>query len=74
MGEKRYSALQFNSITRVKEHLRGEGLESEDDTNTAVTASLHRLSKDEHRAAIDRLSHRRENVWTVLVTALRTYV
>jgi hypothetical protein len=74
MGEKRYSALQSNSITRVKEHLRGEGFESEDDTNTAVTASLHRLSKDEHRAAIDLLSHRRENVWTVLVRALSTYV
>ena len=58
----------------MKERLRGEGFESEDDTNTAVTASLHRLSKDEHRAAIYRLPHRWENVETVLVKALRTYV
>jgi hypothetical protein len=66
--------MQFNSITRVKEHLRGEGFESEDDTNTAVTATLHRLSKHEHKAAIDRLPHGWENVRTVLVRTLRTYV
>jgi histone-lysine N-methyltransferase SETMAR len=44
----------------VKEHLRGQGIESEDDINTAITAFLHRLSKDEHRAATDHLPHRRE--------------
>ena len=58
----------------MKEHFRGEGFESEDDINTAVTGSLHRLSKDEHRAAIDRLPRRWENVWTVLVRALKTHV
>ena len=57
----------------MKEHLRGEGFESEDDTNTAVTATLHRLSKHEHKAAIDRLPHGWENVRTVLVRTLRTY-
>jgi hypothetical protein len=39
----------------MKEHLREKRFESEDDINTAVTASLKRPSKDEYRAAIDRL-------------------
>jgi hypothetical protein len=47
-------------IARVKEYLRGKRFEVEDDTNTAITASLHRLSKDECRAAIDHLRQRRE--------------
>ena len=44
----------------VKEHLRGQWIKSEDDINTAITASLHRLSKEEHKAAIDCLPHRRD--------------
>jgi len=41
----------------VKEHLWGKWFELEDYINTAVT-SLHHLSKDEYRAAIDHISHR----------------
>jgi hypothetical protein len=54
--------VQFNSIIHVKEHLRGEGFESEDDTNTAVTTSLHCLGKSEHRAVTDCSPHRWEIV------------
>jgi hypothetical protein len=35
----------------------GNRFESEDDIDTAVIASLHHLSKDEYRAAIDHLPH-----------------
>ena len=42
----------------VKERLWGKWFESEDDINTAVTSSLHHLSKNEYRAAIDHLLHR----------------
>jgi hypothetical protein len=38
----------------------GKQFESDDNINTAVTASLHRQSKDEYRVAIGRLPHRRE--------------
>jgi hypothetical protein len=41
----------------VKEYLQGKRFESEDNISTAVTASLHYLNKDEHRAAVDRLPH-----------------
>jgi histone-lysine N-methyltransferase SETMAR len=41
-------------FSRVKEHLWGKRFESEDDINTAVTASLKRPTKDEYRAAVDR--------------------
>jgi hypothetical protein len=44
----------------VKEHVRGKRFESEDDINTAVTTSLKLPSKDEYRAAIDRLPRRWE--------------
>jgi hypothetical protein len=44
----------------VKEHLWGKLLELEDEIDTAVTASLHHLSKDEYRDAIDFLLHRWE--------------
>jgi hypothetical protein len=44
----------------VKEHLWGKQCESEDDINTAVTASLHCLNKDEYRAATDHVPHRWE--------------
>ena len=40
-----------------KEHLWGKHFESEDDINSAVTASLHHLRKDEYTPAIDRLPH-----------------
>jgi len=39
-------------FAHVKEHLWGKEFESKDDVDTAVTASLHHLSKDEYRAAI----------------------
>jgi transcriptional/translational regulatory protein YebC/TACO1 len=44
----------------VKAHLRGKQFESEDDINTVVPTSSHRLSKDEYRAAIDHLPCRLE--------------
>jgi hypothetical protein len=47
-------------FARVKEHLRGKHCEPEDDLNTAVTDSLHCLSKDKYKAAIDCLPRKRE--------------
>ena len=47
-------------FAHVTEHLWEEQCESEDDINIAVTASLHRLSKNEYRAAIDHIPHRWE--------------
>jgi len=44
----------------VKEHLQGKRFELDNDCNTTITASLHCLSKDEYRAAIDHLPHRQE--------------
>ena len=41
----------------MKEHLWGKQCESEDDINTAVTASLYHQSKDKYRAAIDHVPH-----------------
>jgi len=49
-------------FARVKKHLQSKLFESEDDINTAVTASLNCLNKDECRAATDRLSHRWEKL------------
>jgi len=43
----------------VKEHCRGKRFELED-INAAITASLHHLSKDNYRAAIDHLPCRWE--------------
>ena len=51
-------------------------LEVEDEINTAVTASLYHVSKDEYRAAIDILPH----IWekcadsTGVYIEMRTYV
>jgi hypothetical protein len=53
----------------VKQHLRGKGFESERDINTAVTASLYRLNRDEYRAAIDLYHIDGKSVWIVLVIA-----
>jgi histone-lysine N-methyltransferase SETMAR len=47
-------------FSRVKEHLRGKGFDSEDDIKTAVTASLKRPTADKYRAEIDRLPRRWE--------------
>ena len=47
-------------LASVKEGLRGTQFESQDDVNTAVTASSHLLSEDEHTAASDRLPRRSE--------------
>jgi len=47
-------------FAHVKAHLWGKKFESEDNINTAVPASSHRLSKDEYRAAIGHLPHRLE--------------
>jgi len=44
----------------VKRHCHGKRFELEDDINTAITASLHHLSKDIYRAAIDHLPCRWE--------------
>jgi histone-lysine N-methyltransferase SETMAR len=57
-------------LSRVKEHLRGKRFESEDDINTAVTASLKRPTADEYRAAIDRLPHR----WEKCVDSAGAYI
>jgi hypothetical protein len=54
----------------VKEHVWGKRFESDDDINTAVTASLKSPSADKNRAAIDRLPRRGKSVWTVLVITL----
>jgi hypothetical protein len=45
----------------MKEHLRGKQFESEGDINTAVTVSLHCLSKDKYKAAFDRLPRKWED-------------
>jgi len=67
-------------FAHVKEHLQGKQFESEDNINIAVTASLHNLSKDEYRAAIDRSPHRWEKCmdsagdyiqWVTCVQTLR---
>ena len=42
----------------MKERVPGEGFESEDDINTTLTASFHRLSEDEYGTTIDLLQHR----------------
>ena len=54
----------------MKEHLRGKPFGSEDDISTAVTASLHHLNKDEHRAAIDCLPHS----WEKCVNSAGDYI
>jgi hypothetical protein len=60
----------------VKEHLQGKQSDLEVDINTAVTDSLHHLSKDEYRAATDDLPC----IWEKCVdsagddTEQRTYV
>jgi hypothetical protein len=46
----------------MKKHLRSKLFKSEDNINTAVTASLHCLSKDKCRAVTDRLPHRWEKL------------
>jgi hypothetical protein len=61
--------IDFWLFAHVKQHLRGKQFESEDDINTAVTASLYRLSRDEYRAAIDRYHIDGKSVWTLLVIA-----
>jgi transposase len=57
-------------FSHVKEHLRGKRFDSEDDINAAVTASLKRPSKDEYRAAIDRLPRR----WEKCVDSAGDYI
>jgi transposase len=57
-------------FSRVKKHLRGKQFQSEDDINTAVTASLRRVTKDEYRAAIDRLPRK----WEKCVDSAGTYI
>jgi len=46
----------------VKKHLQSKLFESEDNINTAVTASLRCLRKDECRVASDHLPHRWEKL------------
>jgi hypothetical protein len=57
-------------FSRVKEHLRGKRFASEDDINTAVTASLKCPSKDKYRAAIDHLPRR----WEKCVDSAGDYI
>jgi transposase len=57
-------------FSRVKEHLWGKQFESEDNINTAVTASLKHPSKNEYRAAIDRLPPR----WEKCVDSAGDYI
>jgi transposase len=57
-------------FSHVKEHLRGKRFVSEDNINTAVTASLKRPSKNEYRAAIDRLPSR----WEKCVDSAGDYI
>jgi histone-lysine N-methyltransferase SETMAR len=57
-------------FSRVKEHLREKRFELEDDINTAVTASLNHLSKNEYRAAIDRLPR----IWEKCVDSAGNYI
>jgi histone-lysine N-methyltransferase SETMAR len=57
-------------FSRVKNHLRGKRFQSEDDINTAVTASLRRVTKDEYKAAIDRLPRR----WEKCVDSAGAYI
>jgi hypothetical protein len=47
-------------FAQVKQRLWGKQFESEDNINTAVTDSLHRLRKDNYRAATDHLPRRWE--------------
>jgi hypothetical protein len=54
----------------VKEHVWGKRLESEDDINNAVTASLKRPTMDKNRAAIDRLPRR----WEKCVDSAGDYI
>jgi hypothetical protein len=54
----------------VKEHLQGKRFESEDDIDTAVTASLKRPSKNEYRAAINCLPRR----WEKCVDSAGDYI
>jgi transposase len=57
-------------FSRVKKHLRGKRFQSEDDINTAVTASLKRPTTDEYRASIDRLPRR----WEKCVDSAGAYI
>lgn len=57
-------------VACVNDHLWGKRIASEDDSNTAVTASLYCLSKDEYRAATDGLPHTWEKCVKVLVITL----
>ena len=52
-------------FSHLKEHLQGEQSESGD-----RHCSLHCLSEDEYRGAVDRLPQDGESVWTVLVMTL----
>jgi len=60
----------------VKEHFPCRQFESEDNINTAVTASSNCLNKNKYRAATDHLPHRREKCVDSAggYTELRTYV
>jgi len=69
-GQYYCTHLQGQLFAHVKEHLWGKHYELEDDINTAVTASLHYLSKDEYTPAVDRLPHR----WEKFVESAGDYI
>ena len=50
----------YRLVAYVKEHLWDKRFELEHNSNTAVTASLHHISKDDYRAAVDCLPCRWE--------------
>jgi len=57
-------------FAHVKEHPQRKRFESEDNINTAVTASSHHLSKNEYRAATDCLPNR----WEKCVDSAGDYI
>ena len=57
-------------VNTCERNICGKQFESVDDMNTAVTASLHHLSKDEYRDAIDHLTHR----WEKCVDSAGDYI
>jgi hypothetical protein len=57
-------------FARVKEHVWGKLFELEDDINSAVTASLKRLTMDKNKTAIDRLPRR----WEKCVDSAGDYI
>jgi hypothetical protein len=65
-----FAPCDYWLFSHVKEHLWGKRFESEDDINTAVTASLKRPSKDDTELQLIVYHIHGKSVWTVLVITL----